>query len=141
MCVFVAPWTVAHQAPLSVEFSRQEHWSGVPFPSPGDLPHSGWNLGLPHCRQAFYQLLHQGSYHRVLSANSVSEVSWLTSAHLLDRLAPPRPCAGVAVGQALTCPTAGSASQASCRHCSHPRKLAVRSKAQIRDKLPLPGVR
>ena len=32
------PWTVAHQAPLSMEFSRQEYWSGLPFPSPGDLP-------------------------------------------------------------------------------------------------------
>ena len=35
------PWTVARQAPLSVGFSRQEHWSGVPCPSPGDLPDSG----------------------------------------------------------------------------------------------------
>jgi len=33
----VTPWTVAHQAPLSMEFSRQEYWSGLPFPSPGDL--------------------------------------------------------------------------------------------------------
>ena len=33
-----APRTVVHQAPLSMEFSRQEHWSGLPFPSPGDLP-------------------------------------------------------------------------------------------------------
>ena len=32
------PWTVARQAPLSVRFPRQEHWSGLPFPSPGDLP-------------------------------------------------------------------------------------------------------
>ena len=32
------PWTVARQAPLSMEFSRQEYWSGLPFPSPGDLP-------------------------------------------------------------------------------------------------------
>ena len=32
------PWTVAYQAPLSMEFSRQEYWSGLPFPSPGDLP-------------------------------------------------------------------------------------------------------
>ena len=31
-------WTVAHQAPLSMGFSRQEYWSGLPFPSPGDLP-------------------------------------------------------------------------------------------------------
>ena len=35
------PWTVAHQAPLSMGISRQEYWSGLPFPSPGDLPHSG----------------------------------------------------------------------------------------------------
>ena len=34
----MTPWSVACQAPLSMEFSRQEYWSGVPFPSPGDLP-------------------------------------------------------------------------------------------------------
>ena len=34
----VTPWTVAHQAPLSMEFSRQESWRRLPFPSPGDLP-------------------------------------------------------------------------------------------------------
>ena len=39
--LFVTPWTVAYQAPLSMEFSRQEYWSGLPFPSPGDLPHPG----------------------------------------------------------------------------------------------------
>ena len=39
---FVTPWTVARQAPLScLEFSRQEYWSGLPFPSPGDLPDPG----------------------------------------------------------------------------------------------------
>ena len=32
------PWTVAHQAPLSIGFSRQEYWNGLPFPYPGDLP-------------------------------------------------------------------------------------------------------
>ena len=37
----VTPWTVACQAPLSMGFSRQEDWSGLPFPSPGDLPHPG----------------------------------------------------------------------------------------------------
>ena len=36
--LFATPWTVAHQAPLFMGFSRQEYWSGVPFPSPGDLP-------------------------------------------------------------------------------------------------------
>ena len=35
------PWTVDHQAPLSMGFSRQEDWSGLPFPSPGDLAHAG----------------------------------------------------------------------------------------------------
>ena len=39
--LFVTPWTVAHQAPPSMEFSRQEYWSGLPFPSPGDLPNPG----------------------------------------------------------------------------------------------------
>ena len=39
--LFVTSWTVAHQAPLSMGFSRQEHWSGLPFPSPGDLPNPG----------------------------------------------------------------------------------------------------
>ena len=38
---FSTPWTVAHQAPLSMGFSRQEYWSGLPFPPPGDLPDAG----------------------------------------------------------------------------------------------------
>ena len=37
----VSPWTAARQAPLSMGFSRQEHWSGLPLPSPGDLPDRG----------------------------------------------------------------------------------------------------
>ena len=43
------PWTAAHQAPLSMGFSRQGYWSGLPFPSPGDLPNPGiepWSLAL-----------------------------------------------------------------------------------------------
>ena len=39
--LFATLWTVAHQAPLSMGFTRQEYWSGVPFPSPGDLPDPG----------------------------------------------------------------------------------------------------
>ena len=39
--LFANLWTVAHQAPLSLGFSRQEYWSGLPFPSPGDLPNPG----------------------------------------------------------------------------------------------------
>ena len=43
----MTPWTVAHQAPQSMEFSRQEYWSGLPFPSPGDLPDPGIKPGSP----------------------------------------------------------------------------------------------
>ena len=39
--LFATPWTIAHQAPPSMGFSRQEYWSGLPFPSPGDLPKRG----------------------------------------------------------------------------------------------------
>ena len=39
--LFATPWTVARQAPLSMGFSRPEYWSGLPFPSPGDLPDPG----------------------------------------------------------------------------------------------------
>ena len=45
--LFVAPWTVAHQAPPSMGFSRQEYWSGLPFLSPGDLPDPGIEAGSP----------------------------------------------------------------------------------------------
>ena len=38
--LFATPWTAAHQAPLSMKFSRQEHWSGLPCPSPGDIVNS-----------------------------------------------------------------------------------------------------
>ena len=49
ICVwlFVIPWTVAPQAPLSMEFSRQEYWSGLPFLSPEDLPNTGIRSGFP----------------------------------------------------------------------------------------------
>ena len=43
---FMTPWTVACQAPLSMEFFRQEYWSGFPFPSPGELLSQGLNPGL-----------------------------------------------------------------------------------------------
>ena len=39
--LFATLWTVAHQAPPSMGFSKQEYWSGLPFPSPGDLPNPG----------------------------------------------------------------------------------------------------
>ena len=45
--LFATPWTGAHQAPLSMKFSRQEYWSGLPFPSPGDLLNPGIKLTSP----------------------------------------------------------------------------------------------
>ena len=52
--------TIACQAPLSMGFSRQEFWSGLPFPSPGDLPDEGIEPGshLQHCRLILYHLSH-----------------------------------------------------------------------------------
>ena len=47
---FVTPWTVAHQAPLSMELPRQEDWSGLTFLSPGDLPDPGIKPGSPALR-------------------------------------------------------------------------------------------
>ena len=45
--LFATPWTVAHQASPSMGFSRQEYWSGLPFPSPGNLPNPGLKPGSP----------------------------------------------------------------------------------------------
>ena len=45
--LLVTPWTGAHQVPLSVGFSRQEYWSGLPLPSPGDLPNPGTEPASP----------------------------------------------------------------------------------------------
>ena len=49
--LFATPWTVAYQAPPFMGFSRQEYCSGLPFPSPGNLPDERLNPGLLHCRQ------------------------------------------------------------------------------------------
>ena len=45
--LFATPWTVAYQALPSMGFSRQEYWSGLPFPSPGDIPNPGVKPGSP----------------------------------------------------------------------------------------------
>ena len=58
---FVTQWIGTCQAPPSMGFSRQEYWSGLPFPFPGHLPTLGLNLGLLHCRQTLYYLNHLGS--------------------------------------------------------------------------------
>ena len=67
----MTPWTEAHQAPLSMEFSRKEYWSGLSFPSPRDLPDPGIEYGspvlqtdsggLPILQMVAYHLSHQGN--------------------------------------------------------------------------------
>ena len=52
------PWSVAHQGPLPTEFSRQEHWSELSFPSPGNLPDPGIEPGCPALQVDFYHLSH-----------------------------------------------------------------------------------
>ena len=65
--LFVTLRIVAHQGLLSMEFSRQEQWSGLPFPSPGDIPNltQGSNLSLPQRRQILYCLSHQ-AYEKIM---------------------------------------------------------------------------
>ena len=58
---FATLWTVAHQAPLSMGFSRQEYWHGLPFPSPGALPDSGTKSVSPALQVDSLPLSHQGS--------------------------------------------------------------------------------
>ena len=62
--LFVTLWTVAHQAPLSMRFSRQEYWSGLPCPPPGDLPDPEIKLlspASPALQVDFHPLSHLGS--------------------------------------------------------------------------------
>ena len=64
-CLFMTTWTIAHQAPLSMGFPRQEHWSGLPFPPPGDLPSPGIkpeSLVSPALAGRFFTLCHMGSH-------------------------------------------------------------------------------
>ena len=56
---FATPWTAAYQAPLSMGFSRQVYWSGLPYPPPGDLPDPGIELGSPALQANSLSLSHQ----------------------------------------------------------------------------------
>ena len=60
--LFATWWTVVHQGPLSMGFSRQEYWSGFPSPPPGIFPIQGSNLCLLYCRWSLYPLNHLGSF-------------------------------------------------------------------------------
>ena len=80
----VTPRTLARQAPLSMEFSRQEYWSGQPFPSPGDLPNQGIKPGSPALQADFlpaeplgrYPLSGKGSCYNIFSNNPYLFLIW-----------------------------------------------------------------
>ena len=59
--LFATPWTVAHQAPLSMEFFKQEYWSGLPFPTLGDVPNLGIKPESPALAGDSLPLRHLGS--------------------------------------------------------------------------------
>ena len=71
--LLATPWTIAHQTPLSMGFSRQEYWSGMPFPLQGVFPPQGLNPGLPCYGWILYRLSHQGSWR---GPRRVLKVSW-----------------------------------------------------------------
>ena len=58
--LFVTPWTIAHQAPLSMGFSRPEYWHELPFPSPGDLPDQEFNPCLLHWPVDYHSATKEG---------------------------------------------------------------------------------
>ena len=73
--LFVTPWTVACQAPLSMGFSRKEYWSGLPSPSPGDLPEPWVKSTSPALVSRFFTTAPQGSPLRFLRGREFSEAS------------------------------------------------------------------
>ena len=78
-------------------FSRQECWSGLPFPSPGDLPDQGLSPGLPHCRQTLYRLSLQGSPWHVIS-------NYQIIAEIIDGCEAPCDLASAALSDLISCP-------------------------------------
>ena len=87
--LFATPWTVAHQAPPSMGFSRQEYWSGLPFPFPGNLPNPGIEPGSPSLEADTLTSEHQGSpikYSSPLEFTYVSESESVLNIILLHLL-------------------------------------------------------
>ena len=83
LCLTLAtPWTIARQAPLSMGFSRQEYWRGLPFPSPGNLPYPGVESGLMPSHNTYHLTW-------VSLTLDVGYLSWL-----LQQSAAAAPCLG-----------------------------------------------
>ena len=84
--LFVTPWTVAHQTPPSMEFSRQEYWSGLPFPSPGDLPNPGIKARSPALRTDALPSEPPGNHYRHCRISLVVPLTWMNIELLLDKM-------------------------------------------------------
>ena len=69
--LFATPWTVAHQAPLSIGLLKQEYWSGLPFPSPGNIPNPGIKLRYPALTGGFFTTEPPGNPLKGVNPNSV----------------------------------------------------------------------
>ena len=82
--LFGTPWTIVRQAPLSMEFIRQEFWSGLPLPSPGDLPDPGIELGSPTLQENSLPSEPPGKPYKVLYVSYYSITS-LESYNNLER--------------------------------------------------------
>ena len=70
--LFATSWTVAHQSLLSMGFSRQEYWSGLPFPSPGDLPNPGTESDSLAFAGGFFTTEPPGNIHLICLDNCLS---------------------------------------------------------------------
>ena len=90
--LFATPWTVAYEAPLSMEFSRQEYWSGLPFPSPGDLSDPGIKPGSPALQADALPseppILGQKMYYSLVKGKNVSSLLSITDTVLLKNSHP-----------------------------------------------------
>ena len=75
----VTPWTVANKALLSVEFSRQEYWSGMPFPSLGDLPNPGIKPVSPALAGGFFTTEPPGKPEVYMISMSIPFQNWFSS--------------------------------------------------------------
>ena len=81
---FATPWTVALQAPLVMEFSRQEYWSGLPFPTPQDIPDPGIepeSLASPALTDGFFTTAPLGNPGKILSI--IDTMMYITSPGLI----------------------------------------------------------
>ena len=108
MSTLATPWTVAQQAPLPMEFFRQEYWSGLPFPSPGDLPDSGTESASPALSGRFFTTEPPGKP-RGMKVKSESEVAQLcpTPSNPMDCSLPGSPVHGIFQARILEIPSSG----------------------------------